>query len=464
MTIYEKLKRHAGDRLPMHMPGHKRRTDEPYLRDLCAELDITEIDGFDDLHDPSGILADAEARAARLWGAEHSHLLVGGSTVGVLAGVYSLLKRGDVVIVARNCHKSVFHALEICGADARYIVPETDGETGVFKDVTPLSVKKALDENPDARLVIITSPTYEGVISDVKGIALAAHAKAVPLLVDEAHGAHLDLCDKFAGGAVKSGADVVIQSLHKTLPSLTQTAIAHVGGLADDKAFSRALDIFETSSPSYLLMASADGCIDYISSHRAAFEKWSGNVDEFVKSAAALEKLKLFRGDGCFGFDKSKLVISTAGASLSGYELMNVLREKYLIELEAAGARYALAMTGVSDGESSLGTLMAALEEIEKSVGGQKREAALPCPVPPRAAKISDAVSKRAESVSGGEAVGRVCAEYVYAYPPGVPLIVPGEIFTRDVILTAEKLKNIGARVVSSDKTLKTFRVIENKS
>ena len=121
-------------------------------------------------------------------------------------------------------------------------------------------------------------------------------------------------------------------------------------------------------------------------------------------------------------------------------------------------------MTGVSDGESSLGTLMAALEEIEKSVGWQKREAALPCPVPPRAEKISDAVSKRAESVSGGEAVGRVCAEYVYAYPPGVPLIVPGEIFTRDVILTAEKLKNIGARIVSSDKTLKTFRVIENKS
>ena len=119
MTIFDHLMKNAGKRLPMHMPGHKRRTDEPYLRDLCAALDITEIDGFDDLHDPSGIIADAEARAARLWGAENSHLLVGGSTVGILAGVYSLLKRGDVVIVARNCHKSVFHALEISGADAK---------------------------------------------------------------------------------------------------------------------------------------------------------------------------------------------------------------------------------------------------------------------------------------------------------------------------------------------------------
>ena len=464
MTIYEKLKRHAGDRLPMHMPGHKRRTDEPYLRDLCAALDITEIDGFDDLHDPSGIIADAEARAARLWGAENSHLLVGGSTVGILAGVYSLLTRGDAVIVARNCHKSVFHALEISGADAKYIVPETDGETGIFKDVTPLAVKKALDENPSARLVIITSPTYEGVISDVKGIARVAHERGVPLLVDEAHGAHLDLCDKFAGGAVKAGADVVIQSLHKTLPSLTQTAIAHVGGLADDKAFSRALDIFETSSPSYLLMASADGCVDYISSHPESLEKWSDNMDAFAKSAAALEKFALFRGEGCYGFDKSKIVISTANASISGYELMKILREKHGVELEAAGERFALAMTGVFDDENSLGALIGALTEIEKSVGAQKREAALPCPVPPCAAKISDAVSKRAESVSGGEAVGRVCAEYVYAYPPGVPLIVPGEIFTRDVISAAEKLKNIGARVVASDKTLKTFRVIENKS
>lgn len=215
------------DTLPMHMPGHKRNLLAPYLRALGAQLDITEIDGFDNLHAPSGILRQAQARAARLWGAEESYFLVGGSSAGILAGLYAAANRGDEVLIARNAHKSVFHALELCGYRPHFFLPPRIPETGLFGSVTPAQAQAMLDSYPQAKLLLLTSPTYEGVISDIAGIARVCHQRGVILLVDEAHGAHLGLGGGFPGGAVQGGADLVVQSLHKTLPSLTQTAILH---------------------------------------------------------------------------------------------------------------------------------------------------------------------------------------------------------------------------------------------
>jgi len=461
MTIFEKLIRNANDSLPMHMPGHKRKTDLPYLEKLAADIDITEIDGFDDLHDPSGIILEAERRAAGLWKAENSHILVGGSTVGILAAIYSHVRSGDVVLMARNCHKSVYHAVEICGAVPKYITEECDKKTGICKDITPLQIQNSIKENADAKLIIITSPTYEGVISDIHGIARVAHGHGIPLLVDEAHGAHLDLGGSFVGGAVSGGADIVVQSLHKTLPSLTQTAVAHVGGLADDAAFMRALDIFETSSPSYLLMAAADGCVDFISRNAHLLDSWSARLYKFRQSAKELEKLRLFDGDGCFGFDKSKIIISTADADISGYELMRTMRYEHGIELEAAGLRHAVAMTGIFDGDDAFERLAIAAKEIDARIGSKKCSEVEARGVPEQSVCPADALKRKAFAAPKGDAVGRISAEYIYSYPPGIPLIVPGEIFTEDIIDHAENLLSLGAKVIAGDKSLKTFYIIE---
>jgi len=249
-------------RLPFHMPGHKRNTERfPHLQHLSAAEDITEIDGFDNLHGAEGILAESMHSAAELWHSDRSFFLINGSSCGILAGIRALTKRGDTVIVSRNAHKSVYHAIELCGLRPVFLMPPWDGERGMFLSLPPAAVEDALIRYPEASLVILTSPTYEGVLSDVASIARIAHGHDASLLVDEAHGAHL-LGDPFPRGAVLSGADLAVQSLHKTLPALTQTAVLHVCGTRVDRArLEHQLAVFETSSPSYLLLASMDGCV-----------------------------------------------------------------------------------------------------------------------------------------------------------------------------------------------------------
>ncbi len=438
----------------MHMPGHKRNiTAARYLDALGAHLDITEIDGFDNLHEPSGILKDAMACAAALWGSENAFFLVNGSTCGILAGVRALAEPGDRVIVARNSHQSVFHALELMELDAAYLLPSFDSSLGVFGSVSPEAVEKALDENPDAKLVVVTSPTYEGAVSDIAAILRVTKARGVPLLIDEAHGAHLGFSSRFPGGAVAAGADIVVQSLHKTLPSLTQTAIAHVGGLIDPARFQAQLDIFETSSPSYLLMASIDGCVRLIGAEKdRLFSAWADQLDAFDRAVEGLTHL-ILPGHGApqspamHAFDRSKILISTRGTNLTGPALMVLLRSTYQIELEMASCDHALAMTGLTEPDGALEALAAALWEIDKhcapTASSQTfiQAATLPeiMPIstnlepleapdlPERVMTIAEAQRKPREAVPIAEAVGRVAAQYAWAYPPGVPLIAPGE-------------------------------------
>ena len=459
MTIFDKLKKESGKYLPMHMPGHKRKTPAKYLKKLSADIDITEIDGFDDLHDPSGIIAEAQERAASLWGAEHSHILVGGSTVGILAGIYSCVLPSDEIILSRNCHKSVYHAIEVCGAVPKYIMPEIND--GIFSSVSPELVKNALASHPKAKLVVITSPTYDGVISDIEGIAAVCHEKRVPLLVDEAHGAHLGLSESFPAGAVKAGADIVVQSLHKTLPSLTQTALAHVGGLCDDKKFSRALDVFETSSPSYLLMASADGCFEFIKEKPEAFAKWREALSLFYDKTASLKNLKIYRGEGAFAFDESKIVISTKNAGITGFELMKAMREQCGIELEMASLGYAVAMTGLLDSKSSLSRLAGALKKIDKTLSHAESASDTSVLLPKYAFTPKEAAMYPQETVFSGEAEGCVSAECIWAYPPGIPMIVSGEVFSEETILRIKVLAEAGADIKAADKSLKTFKVVK---
>ncbi|WP_294499516.1 aminotransferase class I/II-fold pyridoxal phosphate-dependent enzyme [uncultured Gemmiger sp.] len=448
----------AAARTPLHMPGHKRRVSP--APGLPVAWDLTEIDGADDLHGAQGILAEAMARTAALWGAARTFYLVNGSTCGLLAGIRALAPAGSTVIAARNCHKAVFHAIELGDLRVRWVMPRPEGTFGIHGSVPPEEVAAALDACPQAACVILTSPTYEGVLSDIAAIAALCHARGLPLLVDEAHGAHyLPLAEPcgWVGGALAGGADVVVQSPHKTLPSLTQTALLHLGGrygLALAGEVERQLDVFETSSPSYPLMASLDGCTGLLAAHGAEwFAAWAARLDRFDAAALGLARLRVF-GHGadaalphpaCFRLDRGKILVDGARAGLTGAQLAEMLRQRYAFEPEMVCGSQLLAMTSPCDADDTLDRFAAALLQIDAASPGARPAPPLPPPAPGQTAcTIARALRARAEFCPLARAEGRIAAEYLWAYPPGVPLVVPGERLSAGALAACRALEAAG--------------------
>lgn len=422
---------------PMHMPGHKRN-GELLGNTLPWELDITEIGDFDNLHSPTGILADLGARAAKLWGSEYAFPLVGGSTVGILAAIYACTHRGGKALIAANCHQSVYHAVELCGLSPVYLYPAVLADFGICGSVSVQAVERALEREPDIRLAVVTSPTYEGVISNIAGIAGVLHKKSVPLLVDEAHGAHLGLYDGFPPGALRGGADIAVHSLHKTLPALTQTAMLHIhGGLVSEENIRRALSVFQTSSPSYPLLASIDNCIRVLDENGPVlFGKWLERLVAFSQPISALEHLRILghgkttaEYPGIHALDPCKLIMSCRGASCTGIQLAEELLANHGIQLEMAMPDYALAMTSVCDTREGMSRLANALLDADKRcvpVKNPPKHTAFPAIK--QAIPAKTALELPGETVPLSQSAGRTAGEYIRAYPPGVPLLVPGQI------------------------------------
>lgn len=443
------------DVIPMHMPGHKRNSSLDLS--LPYKIDITEIHDFDDLHNASGILEKCMERTAKLWKSEKTFFLVGGSTVGILAGIRSVCvnNKDNLVIVARNCHKAVYHALEICNADVEYILPQWEDELGINGSIYPKDVEDTLQKFPNAKLLVITSPTYEGVISDISTITNIAHRYGIPVMVDEAHGAHLDLEDGFKYGAIQAGADIVIQSIHKTLYGLTQTALCHVQGeLINHKDISRQLDVFETSSPSYPLMASIDNCVRIIEKGgKELFEKWLENINEFNNGTKELIKLKNIYNEfknnkalykSIWRIDSSKIVISTMYTKLTGIKLADILRNEYNIEVEMSSHNYIVCMTGIGDSKKNYQRLLNALKSIDKRISNNDINNDLKnnnkinsiyqnvyTRLPEKKMKILDALTDGLMEIESEKAIGKICGEYIWIYPPGIPLICPGEVLDK---------------------------------
>ena len=463
-SLLERLQVHReGGYLSLHMPGHKENAAmASYLSALSAGLDITELPDFDDLHDPAGILAESMERAAALFGSGESLYQVNGSTGALLAAVRGSTRRGDRVLVARHCHKAIYHALELCGLEPVFLLPETVPSFGLTGSITPEQVAAALEKVPDVRLVIYPSPTYDGILSDTAGICAAAHARRVPVLVDEAHGAHLGLSPWFPAGAVAQGADLVVASLHKMLPSLTQTAVLHMSGDLTDRAeVRRQAGIFQSSSPSYLLMASMDGCIRLLEERGAAlFEAWARRLRDFDRRVSGLQHLRLMgHGDeagrsypGVFALDPAKILISTRSCSLTGVALKEKLREEHRIELEMALDGYAVAMTGLGTGDDMAPRLAEALLTLDMVCGPalSERPEVPALTLPPRRVELEKAVRGTGELVPVRKAVGRVAGEYLWAYPPGIPLVIPGEEITGGLADTAERLHGAGVQLVGT--------------
>ncbi len=450
--LFQKLKEYNNTMLPMHMPGHKRNLalsgTDGYLAALCADCDITEIAGFDNLAEPEEILLSLKRHAAKLWRSDEAYPLVNGSTGGILAAIYATVPHGGAVIVARNCHKSVYNGLQLVNAKVTYLLPEQEPVTGGYGKVTKEAVEAAFQKTPDAKLVIVTSPTYEGILSDIEGICEIAHEKGVPVLVDSAHGAHLGF-GRFPKGAVQCGADLVVHSLHKTLPCLTQTAMLHrTGDLVSGQAIQTAINMFQTSSPSYLLLASIDGCIGLLEERgEALFFEWGEALSEFYQGARLLQNIRILNEpnpdtEQCseemsveneIVRDPGKLVILTVGTDLTGPALMELLRREHCIELEMAAERYGLAMTGMGDTKGSLARLLKALFAIDESCHKEpEREVIYPA-LPPVHMSIGEAMGRDTKELPIEEAVGRVAAEHLWAYPPGIPVVVAGEEITEEI-------------------------------
>lgn len=449
-TLDERLKEYAQtDAYPFHMPGHKRR--------LCGWMDpyaadITEIDGFDDLHAPEGALKEAMERAAALYGAKRSFYLVNGSTCGILAAIFAAVPRAGKLLMSRNAHKSAYHAAGLRLLKTEYLMPKIGGN-GVCGAVSPKEVRRMLDRHPDADAVYVTSPTYEGIVSDIAEIAKLAHARRIPLIVDEAHGAHFGFCDAFPQTAARLGADLVIQSMHKTLPSLTQTALLHLdSAYVSESAVQKFLSVFQTSSPSYLLMGGMDRCACLLMEEGGRlFDSYSDLLDEFYRKSEAFSRIRVLRrsdfSDGeAFDFDKSKLVISLKHADLSGKRLYDILRDDYRLQMEAYSFDYVIGMTSILDGGEGMERLYRALLDIDRKTG-KKKETGCDGPAlmrrlyAPREKKLElwEAAERRTEEVSFEEAAGRISGCMAGIYPPGIPAIACGEVLDGDFIETARE-------------------------
>ena len=454
-TIYDKLKDYSdSDYYGFHMPGHKRNLDM-FKSTVPYKIDITEIEGFDDLHHAEGILKEAQIRAARIYHADETHFLINGSTVGILSAIAGVTKKGDTILVARNCHKSVYHAIYMNELNPVYLYPEFNHCAQLNTEVSVDDVREALDKYPSIRAVVIVSPTYDGVVSDVEAIAEAVHEKGIPLIVDEAHGAHFGFHPYFPQNANTRGADIVIHSLHKTLPALTQTALLHINGsLASRKGVREYLRMLQSSSPSYVLMSSIDSCIDMLENRRK--ELFDPYVKMLEKMRGRLRQLKRLELVETENFDRSKIVISVRHADMSSKRLYRILLNEYHLQMEMVAGTYILAMTSIGDTEDGMERLARALKETDAQADERMRSgncleetptiigASLPRPeVVYNSSVMENMLDEAAISAVPGskvrrlpwrDSVGYISTEYAYLYPPGSPLIVPGERVSQEAV------------------------------
>lgn len=462
--LYEALRNYAkGDVYPFHMPGHKRRG--PAFADPFT-IDITEIDGFDNLHHAEGILDRAQKRAAGLYGSEESFFLVNGSTCGILSAISACTRLGGRILLARNSHKAAYHGVFLRNLESFYLYPQKDPGYGLNCGQSPENIREMLIKVPGIQAVMITSPTYDGMVSDVAEIARVVHEFGIPLIVDEAHGAHLGFHPYFPESAVKLGADLVIQSLHKTLPSLTQTALLHVNGnLVDRRRLRKFLDIYQTSSPSYVFMASMDQCIDMMQQKaEPMFEAFAKRLEKFYQETSELSHLKVARreeleGRACYRFDPSKLILSGRSCGMDGHTLSQKLRREHHIELEMEADTYALALSSVMDEEEGFERLLNGLKEIDFEIRGRKFLAAEGCQEKctekisraETVLRISEADEIKKRRVKFSESCGKISGEYLYLYPPGIPLLAPGERIGQEIVDCALRYLGQGQALMGLD-------------
>ena len=439
------------DVYPFHMPGHKRRMK---LTEDAYHLDITEVEGFDNLHHAQGILKEEQERYARYRGVKRSFFLVNGSSCGILAAISAAVPRGGKLLMARNSHKAAYHALFLRQLQATYVYPMISS-FDIQGALAPDEIADALKKDPQISAVYVTSPTYDGVVSDIKAIARIVHHYGKPLIVDEAHGAHFGFHPAFPQSAVSLGADVVIQSVHKTLPAFTQSALMH---LCSDRIRGEALEqflgIYESSSPSYVLMAGISRLADFLQAEgEARFGVLEDHLNSFYEQSKQLRHLHVIQREDfderhAFDKDASKILISTRSCNINGNQLYERLLQDYHLQLEMCSGEYVTALCSLMDEKEGFDRLAYALIEIDKKLHKTKESeqgfVARMYREREQVYSIAEAMEGAQETVSITDSAGKISAEYVYLYPPGIPILVPGERIDPEFICDVEEVKRRG--------------------
>lgn len=472
--ILEALERYKKMRvLPFDVPGHKRGKGNKeltnFLGEQCLTVDVNSMKPLDNLCHPVSVIKEAQELAAKAFGAKDAFFMVNGTTSAVQAMVMSVCKRGDKIIMPRNVHRSAINALILCGAVPVYVNPGTNKKIGIPLGMSVEDVKKAILENRDAKAILVNNPTYYGICSDLKGITELAHSFGMKVLVDEAHGTHFYFSDKLPMSAMEAGADMAAVSMHKTGGSLTQSSILLINNDINKGHVHQMINLTQTTSASYLLLSSldisrrnlalngkeiVDKIIDYVEYARSEINE-AGNYYAYSK--------ELIDNKYVCDFDITKLSVYTQGIGLAGIEVYSILRDEYDIQIEFGDLGNILAIVSVGDEELGIERLVSSLHDIEKWYAKEKKDMFDHEYIEPDVVKApQEAFYGNKESIKIEESEGRVCGEFVMCYPPGIPILAPGERITREILDYIQYAKDKGCSLTGTeDEKIEFINVLE---
>ncbi len=478
--LFDGLLRHAKQNpVQFHIPGHKKgKGMDPVFREFIGEnalsIDLINIEPLDDLHQPHGIIKEAQQLAAEAFGADHTFFSVQGTSGAIMTMIMAVCGPGEKIIVPRNVHKSIMTAIVFSGAVPIFIHPEIDKDLGISHGMTTESVKRALTEHPDAKGVLVINPTYFGIAGDLKQIVATAHSFNVPVLVDEAHGVHIHFHDGLPVSAMQAGADMAATSVHKLGGSMTQSSILNVrNGLVSVNRVQSILSMLTTTSTSYILLASLDTARRHLAINGPQI---IGEAIELAQETRSkINKInhlycagsEILGSKATYDYDPTKLIISVKNLGMTGHDAEKWLRDQYNIEVELSDLYNILCIITPGDSKENCDLLVKALTEMAAAFNGtvQSKYAHVMLPdIPLLALSPREAFYAETETVSIGESAGRIMAEFMMVYPPGIPIFIPGEIITEENLRYVKENVAAGLPVQGpEDEELKTLRVIKER-
>ncbi|MEH7076059.1 aminotransferase class I/II-fold pyridoxal phosphate-dependent enzyme [Neobacillus drentensis] len=464
--------------IQFHIPGHKKGAGiDPEFRNFIGDnalsIDLINIGPLDDLHQPKGIIKQAQDLAAEAFGADRTFFSVQGTSGAIIAMIMAVCGPDDKIIVPRNVHKSIMSAIVFSGAIPVFIQPEIDKELGISHGITPDAVARALKQHPDAKAVLVINPTYFGISGDLKKIVEIAHSYDIPVLVDEAHGVHIHFHEDLPLSAMQAGADMAATSVHKLGGSMTQSSILNVKeGLVSAKHVQSILSMLTTTSTSYLLLASLDVARKQLATKgRELIDNTINLAQSMRKRINEIEHLhcigeEILGSKATFDYDPTKLIISVKELGLTGYDVEKWLRDKHNIEVELSDLYNILCIITLGDTEHEADLLVNALKELADECQHSTEkiepvEVLLP-EIPVLALTPRDAFYSETEVIPFEESEGRIIAEFIMVYPPGIPIFIPGEIITKENLHYIRKNLEAGLPVQGpEDDEIKTIHVIK---
>ena len=474
--IYEALVKLRKKRIvPFDVPGHKRGRGNPELVELlgekCVGIDVNSMKPLDNLGHPISIIRDAEELAADAFGAAHAFLMIGGTTSSVQTMILSTCKAGDKIILPRNVHKSAINALVLCGAIPIYIEMSVDPKIGIALGLENDHVAQAIKEHPDAKAILINNPTYYGICSDLKGLTEMGHEAGMLVLVDEAHGAHLHFTDKLPLSAMDAGADMAAVSMHKSGGSLTQSSLLLIGEQMNPEYVRQIINLTQSTSASYLLMASLDISRRNLALRgKESFEKvielseYARREINAIGGYYAYSK-ELIDGVSVCDFDVTKLSVYTQGIGLTGIEVYDLLRDEYDIQIEFGDIGNILAYISIGDRIQDIERLVGALADIKRLYSSDGKDLIAGEYIQPELVlSPQEAFYSERKSLTLDDSVGQVCGEFVMCYPPGIPILAPGERITREIVDYIQFAKERGCSLQGTeDPEVNHINVIKRK-